>query len=202
MSGLPLILTHIVSSLDTFRLARARSLFPSEAMHVGIRSVPGLEYWFDLDTIRDEFCKQITARGEPDLTITRHGVPYLERWYVERDEEGCVFLHRFVGPDPDVGPHDHPWDSASLLVAGEQEESWLPDGTDRGPPRRRTLVAGDVIYRPARFAHQLRIAQQGEGPPLTIFVAGPMVREWGFWVDRDGERRLERHPIELQEVTT
>lgn len=138
------------------------------------------------------------AAAQPDQVIARQGSAYLERWWLERSLVRSIYLHRFVGPDPDVGPHDHPWNSASLLLAGTQIERWLQDGSSRATPHCRTLVAGYVTYRPARFAHQLQI-RPGSEPPITLFVTGRVSRDWGFWVERDGARRLERHPIELQE---
>ena len=148
--------------------------------------------------IRGALTGEIARRGDPDQVITRRGAAYLERWWFERGEEGRAYLHRFVGPDPDVGPHDHPWDSASLIVAGAQDEYWMPADVNR-TVRHRRLEAGDIVYRSARFAHQLRVARASRGAPLSIFVTGLLLREWGFWIERDGVLHHERHPKELHE---
>ena len=192
------VLRETAERLDAYRArcAGRRGLGPAPKTY-HYRLWDDKERPIRLDRIDASFRAHIAA-SVPDLTITRHGAPYLERWYVERSPERCIYLHRFAGDDPDVGPHDHPWDSASLLVAGVQFETWLPDGSDRNPPRHRHLIPGSVSYRGARFAHQLRVRPRSE-PPLTIFVTGPMSRSWGFWVERDGVRRLERHPVELRE---
>lgn len=136
-----------------------------------------------------------TRLRPPEQTIWREERAYLQRWWLERTRERCVYLHRFLAPDPDHGLHDHPADSASLLLAGRQIEHWREDGADAStPPRVRVLDEGAFVWRPAAHAHQLYPAP-GSGPPLTLFVFGPRVRSWGFWVpDGRGGLYLDRRP--------
>ena len=193
------LLGDVVFRLDDWREECTRSHRSIEGRYTYLNRIYDADEDVPMLCHIDDAVRLYMSNREPDLVITRHGVPYLERWYIQRRKERCVYLHRFVGPDPDVGPHDHPWGSASLLVDGYQHESWLARGSE-DYVRHRELGPGSVLYRPAEFAHQLRI--HGSEPPLTIFVTGPMVRQWGFWVERDGERRLERRPVELREETT
>jgi hypothetical protein len=50
------------------------------------------------------------------------------------------------------------------------------------------VVVGEVMrvftlrYRPATHIHRTRVHQDGS---WSIVLMGPMVREWGFWLDRD-----------------
>ena len=137
----------------------------------------------------------LTAHSPPDQVIEREGRPYLERWWLERGGIRSVYVHRWLGDDPDRGLHDHPVDSASLVLAGRYRERWLPRG-DMSDDRISTweLAPGDVAYRAARHAHQIYL--HGPPPHLTLFVFGPRSRQWGFWVPSgDGTHKtLRRHP--------
>ena len=196
----PFLLADVILALDEWRVKCALT-DSTQPRCLHLQSIWSSRFFAILGDVRAAFEARLATMGEPDLRISRKGRPYLERWHIERAERRSVYLHRFLGDDPDVGPHDHPWDSASLLVAGTLDESWLRAGSDRNPPFHRVLRPGEIAYRPARFAHQLRIRHASE-PPLTVFVTGPLVRQWGFWVERGYVRTLERHPIELQEETT
>ena len=112
---------------------------------------------------------QIVDR-KPDFTIGPAGSPYMFRWHLlPRDKQFNVYLHKIVGNDDDRALHDHPWDSFSLMLAGELLE-YTPDGS-------RFLQRGDVLERAAGDAHRLELV---EGPAWTLFVTGPRIREWGF----------------------
>lgn len=203
MTGIPArqVLDDTARALDRIREREVMSSgIPARSVHTTFDIQSSL-FAHTMGEIRDAFEREIGTRGEPDLTISRLGKPYLERWFLERAEERCVYLHRFVGPDPDVGPHDHPCDSASLIVAGSQDEYFLASHANR-TTRHRRIVAGDILYRSARFSHQLRTARTAKELPLSLFVFGPRLRDWGFWVERDGELHHERHPAELNEETT
>ena len=137
----------------------------------------------------------LTASRPPDQVIERVGRPYLERWWLERGGLRSLYVHRWRGDDPDLGLHDHPADSASLVLAGCYRERWLAHG-DQPDRWIRTwdLAPGDVAYRPARHAHQIHL--HGPGPHLTLFIFGARARQWGFWVPSpDGTAKtLQRHP--------
>jgi hypothetical protein len=108
----------------------------------------------------------------PHFVVGDPARPYLERWYVLPRNPWCnVYLHRFLRDDDDRAPHDHPWRSWSLLLRGCYVEQ-TADG-------RRTLYrAGSVVRRSAEYAH--RVELPGGRPCWTLFVTGPVVREWGF----------------------
>ena len=141
--------------------------------------------------------RALAAARRPDQVIERVARPYLERWWLERTADRAVYVHRWLGDDPDLGLHDHPADSASLCLGGELRELWMPAGDlpDHHLHDRR-LRPGAVCYRSAAHAHQLRIVSEAE--PWTLFVFGPRAPDaaWGFWVPSpDGTRKVRhRHP--------
>lgn len=126
----------------------------------------------------------------PDLVLPVPGSPdrpYLSRWILERQTAGngrsslSIYIHRFTADDPAI-PHDHPWDSTSVLLAGRLLEEWTPTGTTPFHPchSTRRLSPGDVVYRPAAHTHRLSITGSAKSA-LTLFITGPRIREWGFW---------------------
>lgn len=123
----------------------------------------------------------------PDLIIAPDGYgEYLFRWYVTpQNKEANVYFHVQTASDPERPLHDHPWDNTSVILAGGYEEI-----IDKGPGARVPMMlhrvfraAGDVVHRPATWAHRLIL------PPhipytMTLFSTGPKVRNWGFWLGR------------------
>lgn len=114
---------------------------------------------------------------EPDQVITDDvdGVelPYLRRWWIKDKsrEGGNVYLHNFKRSDYDRALHDHPRDSASIILCGSYIEH-MPGGVTA---LRKT---GDIITRKADQLHRVELIP-GEDV-WTLFIIGPKVREWGF----------------------
>lgn len=120
----------------------------------------------------------------PDLTIAPDGYgEYLFRWYVvPRNSEGNVYFHVQTASDPERPLHDHPWDNTSVILSGGYDELICvePSTPDVYATYRVKRRAGDVIHRPATWAHRL-ILPQGVKYTMTLFVTGAKVRKWGFW---------------------
>jgi len=107
-------------------------------------------------------------RRMPDFVI---GDNYLRRWWVVLRNEFCnVYLHEIRQSDDDRALHDHPWANRSLIIAGSYQEH-TPDGVF-------VRNAGDVIDRQADALHRL-VVDVSE-PVISLFMTGPVVREWGF----------------------
>lgn len=125
----------------------------------------------------------------PDLVLAPDGTPYLYRWYLVggNTTEGAkievspayVMFHIQVQSDPERPLHDHPWDNQSVIISGSYEEV-IQSQPPYGVVERVLRKKGDVITRAASEAHRL-ILPEGVPYAMTIFTAGPKVRDWGFW---------------------
>lgn len=144
------------------------------------------------------YCQDIIQQSGPDEVIGRRGKvsndePYMERWHIVRKNQGGIYniyLHRFLRDDPE-DLHDHPWANASIVLSGRYvEQSWSLDGR-----RTDTRVAGDIVIRTAEERHAITGIEPGT---TTLFITGPKVREWGFWLDeqfihwREYRARMDR----------
>ena len=111
---------------------------------------------------------------------------YLERWHLRRDpgpSTEAMYLHRVLRSDVDP-PHDHPWASASILLAGTLlERVWTAPGLGR----EYRHEAGAIVLRTAVLTHLLE--RESQEPPLTLVATGPREQDWA-WVQRDGRREL------------
>lgn len=108
----------------------------------------------------------------PARFIDHEGQPYLERYYVATLPGLRVYLHRFVGSDPD-GVHDHPFrHSASLILAG-----WYYE--DR-------LEGGQIVRRVRRWWNRIgpadfhRVVLPGHSDVWTLFLHTARTKHWGF----------------------
>ncbi len=111
----------------------------------------------------------------PDANIgDEDGPDYMHRWFVVPRNPFCgVYLHKVMRSDNAV-PHDHPWNSRSLILEGGYTE-WTAVGSfDRKP--------GDTWERKATDAHRLIVPDGGYA--ISLFTFGPKVREWGFICSR------------------
>jgi hypothetical protein len=125
---------------------------------------------------------RVVSSRESDFDlIGDDGRPYLLRWYIiPPNPVLSVYVHCFAGPDFGRHLHDHRSGSLSLILEGRYIEK---SGT---PRMMRTRVGeirehrkGDIVYRPARVAHMVAETYGA----MTIFITGPTIRKWGFWVD-------------------
>lgn len=119
--------------------------------------------------------EKIAAARVPDFIIGGHAQPYLRRWWIiPRNRFFKVYLHQFLRSDDDRALHDHPWVNCSILLAGEYTEETILSG---GIHKRVIRRAGTIKFRPARAAHRIELHA---GPCWTLFITGPIVRQWGF----------------------
>jgi hypothetical protein len=135
--------------------------------------------------------RRIGYGREPDFVI---GDNYLRRWWLtpwsgwfrpspknafERIIRACLpfhlYLHEFRKSDDDRALHDHPWANCSILLRGFYTEHTIAQG---GVHHARTFGPGNVKLRGAGAAHRIEIP---DGTVCwTLFVTGPVIREWGF----------------------
>ncbi|RQZ08943.1 hypothetical protein DF105_01185 [Burkholderia stagnalis] len=113
----------------------------------------------------------------PCRIISVSSRPYLERYYLFTLFGVRVYLHRFVGSDPDRELHDHPWPWAiSLIVAG-----WYYEQTRAGTTVVRwfNALTGDTFHR------VILPRDHGVHECWTIFVhRAADVKPWGFLRDK------------------
>ena len=119
--------------------------------------------------------ERVTHNFPPSMIIGGADDPYLLRWYlIPRNRFFNVYLHEFHRSDDDRALHDHPWCSMSLVLTTGYWEH-LEDAVI-------WRWAGSVLFRSATLAHRIALGAKyhGEGLPLTIFITGPKIRDWGF----------------------
>jgi hypothetical protein len=127
-------------------------------MSLPYASLADMEVWAD----------QLMASREPDFII---GDNYLRRWWViPRNREVNVYLHEINKSDDDRAFHDHPWANTSYLIRGSYIEH-TPEGSF-------VREAGQTIERPATALHRLECVDNAR--VISLFMTGPIVREWGF----------------------
>lgn len=145
-------------------------------------------------TIRSMILRWARNR-EPDFVIGGSERPYLKRhWLIPRNRFFNLYVHQFLRSDDDRALHDHPWlFNASWLLAGDYFEH-MPHGIAR-------RFQGDWKFRWGRAPHRVELtkipgwdgnltpgaicaAEDAERPCWTLFVTGPVVREWGFYCPR------------------
>jgi hypothetical protein len=137
--------------------------------------------------LRPWFTKKVQT--QPDFVIGPHDDPYMHRWYViPRNRWFNIYLHEFHRSDDDRATHTHPWLSVSLMLNGViQEIIEDPDAPwFQGKNVARTdrwIEKGAITYRSAKMAHRIVLFNDDwleHGNPITLFITGPRIREWGF----------------------
>ncbi|MBE7465440.1 MAG: hypothetical protein HS116_18335 [Planctomycetes bacterium] len=94
-----------------------------------------------------------------------------------------VYLHEIRRSDADRHLHDHPWNFASLMLAGGYFE--------HTPAGMRMVKPGQLVRHRAEDMHRIELFYDGwhpEGagpviPAWTLVFCGRKRREWGFDVD-------------------
>ena len=101
---------------------------------------------------------------------------YLNRWHlIPRNKWFNVYLHQFVGCDPELAHHDHPWWSMSIVLRSFYAES------NSGNAKQWNYLRSRIIIRAPEAAHKIAMLA-GVKNCWTLFITGPVVRDWGFWV--------------------
>jgi hypothetical protein len=155
----------------------------------------------------------LVSLGRKVITLRRiprsEGRPYLER-YGRGDQEAQIAqdlgtgkwrfrLHHFVGPD-DAGHHNHPFEWAlSIVLWRSYTEEVLVDPFFL--PGCGTF--GWIETRRVRFFNWIprgkyhRIVEL-HGNVWTLFITGPRVSSWGFWVPGRGHIPFDQYEKGLE----
>lgn len=108
---------------------------------------------------------------------------YLERYYLCTLFGKRIFIHRFMGDDPDRGIHSHPWRWAfSIMLSGQYYETVLHNAKEFG------VMYVDIKVRKAPTfnfisgikMHRITVEKKDRGRTWTLFFHGKRDREWGF----------------------
>lgn len=142
------------------------------------------------------------GKREPDMTIyRRNNDVYIRRWYVlPRNRYFNIYLHQTL-LDDDEPPHDHPWSNCSILLRGGYYETLFTPLQDKGgrwhlPGIVRFREPGSVVFRSATTVHRLVVETTERKESWSLFITGPVVRDWGFW----GKRGWVSHKLILDIV--
>lgn len=121
----------------------------------------------------EQIKKCLTIPRSPDFTIWQGDAIYLRRWWIiPRNKKFNIYLHHFIQSDDDRANHDHPWWNISIVLRGQYFEHV------EGHYIRRHRGRGAIVFRRATLAHHVEL--WNEEPCWTLFITGPVKREWGF----------------------
>lgn len=122
--------------------------------------------------------RHVAMRRKPDFVVGDLKDPYLLRWWlIPRNRVFNAYLHCFMRSDDDRALHDHPWASLSLALQGECTEHYSVTGIP-GATVTQAITTGRWRYRAATFAHRIEVPFGQHC--WTLFLTGPVIREWGF----------------------
>ena len=136
---------------------------------------------------------QRLTRRPPDFVIGGVDSPYLRRWWlIPRNRFFSIYLHEILRDDDDRALHDHPWWNCSILLRGRYIE--IQPLTHPLAPGKRSFRREPFrpVFRTARQAHRLCLELDTEThrlrPCWSLFIRGPVIREWGFWCPQGWRR--------------
>ena len=127
---------------------------------------------------------------------------YLIRWILFRMTAFRVFLHEILRPDPDRGPHNHPWPFAfSFVIRGGYVEdiTYIRRDEDGAIVERREWTEIHTApalswkaFRPGCY-HRITTVQPNT---WSLFFAGRRLRSWGFLIGWRHEDAPDQDKIE------
>lgn len=116
----------------------------------------------------------------PYALYASHIGSYMRR-YILTTPWGSIRLHRILEADPVRDYPDHPFDFTSFILRGGYAEDLLLCGEEGSPTahcgEREWWGAWAVLRRKAEQAHRIVAVAPGT---LTLCIAGPRRRSWGF----------------------
>lgn len=122
---------------------------------------------------------EVALRRDPDFLIGGAADPYMRRWWIiPRNKFFNIYLHHFLHSDDDRALHDHPWWNLSILLKGGYVEHTIAAG---GVERAASYAEGAMKFRFATAAHRVEL---DNGPCWSLFITGPVIRDWGFHCPR------------------
>lgn len=112
---------------------------------------------------------------------------YIDRWYIiPRNSFFNIYLHRYHGGDQFRYPHDHPWNSISIVLRGaliEENYTHIAGWNSDFSCQVEVLKPFRPKYRTAEAIHRVLLPDGGEGKTWSLFITTRKRRGWGFWID-------------------
>jgi len=110
---------------------------------------------------------------------------YLKRYYIiPNNKYFNVYIHKFYSSDFDKHLHDHPWWNISILLTGSYLEhvpkdynKWIKNESREEIVLKRYPFI--PIWRSAYYIHKIELVNNE--PIWTLFITGPVIRNWGFF---------------------
>lgn len=126
------------------------------------------------DWVRRRMLKEMAR--EPDLIIKRPEGTYNNRWWIiPRNPFFNIYLHLFHLSDESFAHHDHPWlfNLSWILSEGYLEHMGR---------LVYCRAVGDIVFRWGAAPHRIELfsGRFGPVPCISLFITGPVVRDWGF----------------------
>jgi hypothetical protein len=149
---------------------------------------------------------------KPNVVIGDDHDPYMRRWYlIPKNRHFNIYLHQLLRDDADPWCHDHPWWNLSIVlgvgyIEVTQEATCIGGGgggSSSLPGRtvtsvnyasiytyryfRRVMPRFSIRFRKADDPHRLECLRDKDGKPIptwSLFITGPVVRQWGYWTDK------------------
>lgn len=106
------------------------------------------------------------------------------RWTVLRTPWFRVYIHKLDAPIWHKQCHDHPWNFLAIILAGGYWEIVGAPARGRSNHGRRVgrntfwRGRGSILYRPAKFAHN--VATERGIPNWSLVIISPKQRDWGY----------------------
>lgn len=121
---------------------------------------------------------RLTA-NRPARLIKRDDHPYLERYFMGRVLGITVYLHRFVGTDPDEGAHNHPWNALAICLAGGYKEARVTTLCPIDGWQQRYRFIRPCSFNRIRVSDFHQIVEM-KPDTWTLFIHGRYRAGWGF----------------------
>lgn len=111
--------------------------------------------------------------------------PYAYRWTLNL-WLFAVRVHQWITTEDSRNLHDHPWNFITLVVKGGYTD--VSHRADTIPHTHYDkLEFLSLRYRKADHRHYVMV---NEGGCWTVLLTGPVIRNWGYWVNGKLKRPL------------
>lgn len=119
---------------------------------------------------------------------------YWRYFVIPRNPIFNIYLHHFRHSDVE-DLHDHRMANISILLQGTYWEERFMERPVRGRPLPKThrVAVGRFIVRRASTPHRVVLLRTPEGKDIamwSLFIGGPHLRDWGFWLSRKPPGRV------------